>query len=111
MRTGREERRSLMCMTRRRQDPTEAQVSLECHFIAGRGVLAACAVARLCRREGFSSVPISKVPDTVVSHPSGGPEDGATPSGTAWASDVAAKRSGASRLETCIVNMSKWDAR
>lgn len=53
--------------------------------------------------EKFSRVPIWKLPETVVWQPLGGAEDGAMPSGTACASEAAAKRSGPRKSEARIV--------
>ena len=49
------------------------------------------------------SVPIVKLPLAVVWQSEGGPDDGAMPSGTAWAMVVAATNSGARRCEARIV--------
>jgi len=45
-----------------------------------------------------------KLPFALRSHPDGGADDGAMPSGTAWASVEAAKKSGARRPEERIVS-------
>lgn len=54
---------------------------------------------------GFSRVPILKGVVTVVLQPEGAAELGAMPSGTAWARVVAARNSGAKKVEVCILNV------
>lgn len=49
----------------------------------GGSVRTSCAVSRLCLRDGFSRVPISKEPSTVRLQPWGELEEGSIPSGTA----------------------------
>jgi hypothetical protein len=62
------------------------------------------AVSRLLRA-GFSSVPIRKGVSTVVWQPLGAAASGAMPSSTAWLRAVAARKSGAKKVEVRILGV------